>query len=150
MYWLNLYIYIYNIYMCRTVAWGTAFLQKTGWFGVHLKTGSGTTRFRTIQKRHFRGKMWSQQKDQKSQIAPPWAKRSVLQKHTPEFVHGTVGREASSTGCCPYKNKAFWGSRCAKVVRMYEFENICVRKNAFFLHFAKICVLSSGMPVFVV
>ena len=40
-------------------------------------------------------------------LPPPRAKSSVLQKHTPEFVHGALGRETSLTGCCSYINRFF-------------------------------------------
>ena len=57
---LNLFTYLY-IYLCRTVGLGTAFFQKTGRFGVHLRAGSGPTCVSHYKNRHFRGQMWQQQ-----------------------------------------------------------------------------------------
>ena len=100
----SIYIYIYIYLYAGRLPGGPRFFKKRGGSGSTLKGGSGTAPSRTIKI----GKSVATAKKAKShKLPPPRAKSSVLQKHTPEFVHGALGRETSLTGCCPYKNRVF-------------------------------------------
>ena len=59
-------------------------------------------------------------------LPTPWAKSSVLWKHTPEFLDGTAERDSSLTGCCPYKNSVFWGHIVQQYSAYTNLKNICV------------------------
>ena len=74
-------IYIY-IYMCQTVAGGTVFLQKAGRFGVLLKAGSGTTRFRTIKIGISEEKYCRSKKGPKITNCTPHGPRGLLCRNT--------------------------------------------------------------------
>ena len=126
-------------FLCRTVGLGTAFFKKTWRFGVHLRAGSGSTRVSHCKNRHFRGKMRQQKKKAKNHKLPtPWAKSSVLWKHTPEFLHGTAERDFSLTGCCPYKNSVFLGHIVQRYSAYTNLKNICVCKKCLLCTFCKI------------
>ena len=111
------YIYMY-IYICRTVGLGTAFLKKTWRFRVHLRAGSGSTRVSHCKKGISEEKCGNRKKAKNHKLPTPWAKRSVLWKHTPEFLHGTAESDFSLTGCCPYKNSGFWVTLSSGIVQI--------------------------------
>ena len=52
-------------------------------------------------------KCGNRKKAKNHKLPTPWAKSSVLWKHTPEFLDGTAERDSSLMGCCPYKNSVF-------------------------------------------
>ena len=74
--YLSIYLSIY-IYMCWTVAKGTAFLQKTGRFGVHLKAGLGTAPFRTIKIGIQRKSVATARKAKNHKFPPPPGPRAL-------------------------------------------------------------------------
>ena len=98
----------------------------------------GDRAFSSYKNRHFRGKVWQQQKKAKSHKLPPLSQElCFVETHTWICARGTCC-ETSLTGCCPYKNRFVWGSHCARVVRMYQFENICVCKKCLLSAFCKV------------
>ena len=86
--------------------------------------------------------MATAQEAKKHKLPTPWAKSSVLWKHTPEFLHGLVERDPSLTGCCPYKNSVFWGHIVQRLCACTNLKIFVCIKNAIFVHFAKFCVPS--------
>ena len=88
--------------------------------------------------------MWLQQKRPKITNCTPHGPRGLFCRNTHlNLCHGTVGCEASSTGCCPYKNRVFWRFTLCKGcshVPIWKYLCVCV-KDAFFLHFAKLRAL---------
>ena len=62
--------------------------------------------------------MATEQKAKNHKLPTPWAKSSVLWKHTPEFLDGTAERDSSLTGCCPYKIVFFEVTLCSGIVHI--------------------------------
>ena len=58
------------------------FFQKTGWFGVHLRAGSGPTRVSHNKNKHFRGTVGRLRKRPKSHNCTPHGAKTLFCKNT--------------------------------------------------------------------
>ena len=146
----NFTAYIY-IYICRTAGCGTTFFQKTGWFAVHLRAGSGPTCVSHYKNRHFRGTVWWPRESPKShKLHTPCGKSSVLSKRKAEFLHGLFQRDPVRQGVALIKIGFFEVTLCQGSCRCTNLKIFVCIKIAFCIYFANFVFLSSGMPVFVV
>ena len=120
----HIYIYTHMQDGCQ----GDHVSSKNGAVRGPPKSRFGDRAFSHYKNRNLRGKVWQQQKRPKvTNCPPPSQELCFVETHTWICVHGALGRETSLTGCCLYTNRVFWGSHCARVVRMYQFEIfVCV------------------------
>ena len=145
-----IYIYIY-IYICRTGARGTAFFQKTGRFGVHPKGRFGDRAFSHYKNRHFRGKVWQQQKRPKVTNCPLPEPRAQFCRNTHlNLCTGHLAAKPLWQGVALIKIGFFeahivhglFGCTNLKIFVVKKMPSFCILQNFVFS--------SSGMPVFVV